>query len=61
MLRDKFAGGHLHYMSDLSIIYHTPIGPVSLALTKYHFSTPKNLYLTCNFGYAIFGRKGLFF
>lgn len=61
MLRDKFAGDHLHYMSDLSIIYHTPIGPVSLALTKYDFSTPKNLYLTFNFGYAIFGRKGLFF
>ncbi|MBR3826187.1 MAG: patatin-like phospholipase family protein [Alistipes sp.] len=61
MLRDKFAGEIVHYMSDLSIIYHTPIGPVSLALTKYDFSSSKNLYLTFNFGYAIFGRKGLFF
>lgn len=61
MLRDKFAGEYVHYMSDLSIIYHTPIGPVSLALTKYDFASPKNMYLTFNFGYAIFGRKGLFF
>lgn len=61
MLRDKFAGEYVHYMSDLSVIYHTPIGPVSLALTKYDFDSSKNLYLTFNFGYAIFGRKGLFF
>lgn len=60
MLRDRYDGEHLHYMSDLSFIYHTPIGPVSLALTKYDFRTTKNLYLTFNFGYAIFGRRGLF-
>lgn len=59
MLRDKFAGEYVHYMSDLSLIYHTPIGPISLALTKYDFDSPKNMYLTFNFGYAIFGRKGL--
>lgn len=61
MLRDKFAGELVHYMSDLSLIYHTPIGPVSLALTKYDFNTSRNLYLTFNFGYAIFGRKGLYY
>ncbi|MBQ4499968.1 MAG: patatin-like phospholipase family protein [Alistipes sp.] len=61
MWRDKFNDSILHYMSDLSIIYHTPIGPVSLALTKYGFDSTKNLYLTFNFGYAIFGRKGLFY
>ena len=49
----------MHYMSDLSLIYHTPIGPISLALTKYDFSSMHNLYLTFNFGYAIFGKKGL--
>ena len=59
MLRDRFQGEFMHYMSDLSIIYHTPIGPISLALTKYDFATPRNLYLTFNFGYAIFGKKGL--
>lgn len=61
MFRDKFEGEVMHYMSDLSLIYHTPIGPVSLALTKYNFHNAKNLYLTFNFGYAIFGRKGLYY
>lgn len=61
MWRDRYEGEVMHYMSDLSIIYHTPIGPVSLALTKYDFKSSKNLYLTFNFGYAIFGRKGLFY
>lgn len=59
MLRDVYNGERMHYMSDLSLIYHTPIGPISLALTKYDFRSPHNLYLTFNFGYAIFGRKGL--
>lgn len=59
MLRDRFNGALMHYMSDLSLIYHTPIGPISLALTKYDFSSMHNLYLTFNFGYAIFGKKGL--
>lgn len=61
MLRDKYMGEYVHYMSDLSFIYHTPIGPISLALTKYNFNSSKNMYLTFNFGYAIFGRKGLFY
>ena len=59
MLRDPYDAERLHYMSDLSLIYHTPIGPLSLALTKYDFRSPHNLYLTFNFGYAIFSRKGL--
>lgn len=59
MLRDVYNGERMHYMSDLSLIYHTPIGPISLALTKYNFRSTNNLYLTFNFGYAIFGRKGL--
>ena len=61
MLRDKYDNTLLHYMSDLSLIYHTPIGPISLALTKYNFHNSKNLYLTFNFGYAIFGNKGLYY
>lgn len=61
MARDRFEGKVMHYMSDLSFIYHTPIGPVSLALTKYNMHNNKNFYLTFNFGYAIFGRKGLYY
>lgn len=51
----------MHYIAEASLIYHTPIGPVSLSLTKYEFDTPKNLYLTFNFGYAIFAPKGTFY
>lgn len=61
MLRDRYHDKLMHYMSDLSLIYHTPIGPVSLSLTKYGFNTKNNLYLTFNLGYAIFGNKGLFY
>lgn len=61
MWRDRYMGDMMHYMSDLSLIYHTPIGPISLALTKYDIGSKNNLYLTFNFGYAIFGRKGLFY
>lgn len=61
MVRDKYNGSNLHFMADFSVIYHTPIGPVSLSLTKYNFSSTNNLYLTFNFGYAIFGKKGLFY
>ncbi len=61
MFRDKYKGQIMHYMSDFSLIYHTPIGPVSLALTKYNFSSKNNLYLTFNLGYAIVGKKGLFY
>ncbi|MDE6140453.1 MAG: patatin-like phospholipase family protein [Alistipes sp.] len=61
MLRDRFEGSLMHYMADFSIVYHTPVGPVSLAMTKYNFHNWNNLYLTFNFGYAIFGGKGTYY
>lgn len=59
MLRDKFKNSIIHYMSDLSVVYNTGAGPISLSMTKYGFDNWHNLYLTFNFGYAIFGPKGL--
>jgi len=50
-----------HYIAEASLVYHTPIGPVSLALTKYDLHDWKNMYLTFNFGYAIFAPKGRFY
>lgn len=50
-----------HYVAEASLVYHTPIGPVSLALTKYDLRDWKNMYLTFNFGYAIFAPKGTFY
>lgn len=50
-----------HYIAEASLVYHTPIGPVSLALTKYDFRGWKNMYLTFNFGYPIFAPGGTFY
>ena len=62
MLRDRTtARDYMRYISDLTLVYHTRIGPVSLSLTKYEVDTWKNMYLTFNFGYAIFAPKGTFY
>ncbi len=50
-----------HYIAEASLVYHTPIGPVSLALTKYDLHDWKNMYLTFNLGYPIFAPKGTFY
>ncbi len=51
----------MHCIADASFVYHTPIGPVSLSLTKYDLRNWKNLYLTFSFGYALFAPKGTFY
>ncbi len=50
-----------HYISEASLVYHTPFGPVSLTLSKYDLSSWKNMYLTFNFGYPIFAPKATFY
>ncbi|MDE5622761.1 MAG: patatin-like phospholipase family protein [Alistipes sp.] len=50
-----------HYVVDASLVYHTPIGPVSLSLTKYDLRNRNNMYLTFGFGYALFAPKGTFY
>ena len=59
--RSTTADERWHYIAEASLVYHTPIGPVSLALTKYDLRNWKNMYLTFNFGYAIFAPKGTFY
>ncbi len=51
----------LQYMSEASLVYHTPLGPVSLSLTKYDIDSWNNMYLTFNFGYSIFADKATFY
>lgn len=50
-----------HYIAEASLVYRTPLGPVSLAATKYDLDGWKNIYLTFNFGYAIFAPKGTYY
>ncbi len=64
LLPESFAGrndARWHYISEAMLVYHTPIGPVSLALTKYDLYSWRNMYLTFNFGYTIFAPKGTHF
>ena len=62
MLRDPLAErDYVHYIGDLSFVYHTPVGPVSLSVTKYNFDTTNNCYVMFNFGHPIFGSKGLYY
>lgn len=51
----------MHYIVDASLVYHTPIGPVSLGLTKYDLRSWKNMYLVFSFGYPMFAPKGRFY
>jgi NTE family protein len=62
MLRDPLSvRDYMHYIGDLSFVYHTPVGPVSLSVTKYNFDTRHNCYVMFNFGHPIFGSKGLYY
>lgn len=45
---------------DGTLVYQTFIGPVSLSVSKYD-TRRNNWFMTFNFGYAIFNRKGLFY
>ncbi len=64
LLGEEFAQRDLdrwHYIAETMLVYHTPIGPVSLALTKYDLTSWRNMYLTFNFGFTIFAPKGTFY
>lgn len=63
MFRDNrgLPGEKMQYITEASFVYHTPVGPVSLSLTKYDLKSWNNLYLTFNFGYAIFAPSGHFY
>lgn len=50
----------LRYIFDASVVYQTIVGPVSLSVSKYDVRR-NNWFITFNFGYAIFNRKGLFY
>ena len=51
----------VRYITNLALVYQTPIGPASLTLSQYDATNRNNWFLTFNFGYTIFNRKGLFY
>lgn len=46
---------------DGSLVYQSFIGPISLSVSKYDVNKRNNWFMTFNFGYAIFNRKGLYY
>lgn len=62
MMRDSSPTlDHMQYICDLSLVYHSAVGPMSLSMTKYNFENKNSLYIMFNFGQPIFGGKGLFY
>ena len=50
----------LRYIFDGTFVYQTLVGPISLSISKYD-TDRNNWFITFNFGYAIFNKKGLFY
>ena len=51
----------MRYIFNSSLVYQTPIGPVALSFSKYDATSNHNWFLTFNFGFTIFNRKGTFY
>lgn len=49
------------YISDVSVIYKTIAGPISLSVAKYGIKNSNNLYMYINFGYQLFAPKGTYY
>ena len=50
----------VRYIFDASLVYQTLVGPLSLSVSKYDIQR-NNWFMTFNFGYAIFNKKGTFY
>ena len=51
----------VRFIYNSSLVYQTPVGPVSLTVSKYDATNRDNWFLTFNFGFTIFNRNGLFY
>jgi NTE family protein len=50
----------LRHIVESSLVYQTPIGPASLTVTNYE-ETSRKWFIVFNFGYTLFGNRGLFY
>lgn len=51
----------VRFMFSSALVYQSPVGPVSLALSKYDATNKYNWFLTFNFGFTIFNQNGLYY
>ena len=49
----------LKYIVDASVVYQSPIGPVSLSYSYYTLSGMRRSYVTFNLGFLLFKPKGI--
>lgn len=51
----------LRYIVDASLVYQSFLGPISLSLSRYDTSRRDNWFLSFNFGFAMFAKRGMFY
>lgn len=51
----------IRYILDASLVYQSIIGPISLSLSKYDTPRNNNWFLSFNFGFAMFSKRGMFY
>ena len=56
---EKFS--YLHFISSTNLVYHTPIGPISLSVNYYSGIETVKTYFMFHFGYLIFNKMGFDF
>ncbi len=52
---------NFHYVSELSMVYNSTLGALSLSAIKYDLNDWNNLYITFGFGVPIFTPKGTYY
>ncbi len=52
---------NIYYVSELSLVYNSSLGALSLSGIKYDVSSWKNCYITFSFGVPIFSPKGTYY
>ncbi len=52
---------NIYYVAELSLVYNSSLGALSLSGIKYDVSSWKNCYITFGFGIPIFAPKGTFY
>ena len=51
----------VRFLFSSSLVYQSPVGPISLTLSKYDATNRYNWFMVFNLGFTIFNRNGLFY
>lgn len=59
LLKYKRLDEHLKYITDVTAVFQTPIGPLSFSYNNFSVSSTKKNYWIFSFGYMIFNKRGV--